>query len=460
MLLTIDEEAPTMETKPIELTKVLARFIAGTGKSDIPLHVFDHAKVAFKDWLGVTFAGKEDPLVKKLIKYADTMGGKSQSTVLGYGIKKTASQAALINGSASHVLDYDDTLEHFLGHPSVTIFPSILALSEWMGKSGTDFLSSYIIGLKVGAVIGACGGIDHYMTGCHPTSTIGHFASAASSAKLLGLDEKQTLNALGIAGTQASGLKSSFGTMSKAFHAGKASQAGLIASLLAADGFTGAEDIIEGVHGFFKVFKGSVNEDVVNTIGKTWEIENLAQKYHASCHATHSPIEAARSIVVKEGIKTAAVKSIRIFSSELALSAASKTDANTGLEAKFSIPYCVANALLRENTGMQAFYDEKINDPEIKAFMKKITVNPTQDFKALDARVEIETDSGKSYTAISDILKVIPELKEKKTKISTKFKDLCSPVLGNQATDAMDKAIDFLETINNMQAFVDMAKKR
>jgi 2-methylcitrate dehydratase PrpD len=449
-----------MEKQSIELTKVLARFIAGTGKSDIPLHVFDHAKVAFKDWLGVTFAGKDDPLVKKLIKYADMMGGNKQSTLLGYGMKKAACQASLINGSASHVLDYDDTLEHFLGHPSVTIFPSILALSEWMGKSGTDFLLSYIIGLKVGAVIGACGGLDHYMAGCHPTSTIGHFASAASSAKLLGLDEKQTLNALGVAGTQASGLKSSFGTMCKAFHAGKASQAGLIAALLAGDGFTGAEDIIEGAHGFFKVFKGTVNEAVVNTIGKTWEIENLAQKYHASCHATHSPIEAARSIVLKEGIKLKTIKAIRIFSSELALSAASKTEASTGLEGKFCIPYCVANALLRENTGMQAFTDEKINDPELKAFMKKITVEPTQDFKTLEARVEIETDSGKSYTAVSDILKLIPELTEKKAKISVKFVDLCTPVLGNQTAAALEAAVDSLETIDNMQTFVELAQKQ
>jgi 2-methylcitrate dehydratase PrpD len=449
-----------MEKKSIELTKVLARFIAGTGKSDIPSHVFDHAKVAFKDWLGVTFAGKNDPLVEKLIKFADLMGGNKQATLLGYGIKKTASQAALINGSSSHVLDYDDTLEHFLGHPSVTIFPSILALSEWMGKSGADFLAAYITALKVGAVIGACGGIEHYMSGCHPTSTLGHFASAAACANLLGLDEKQSANALGIAGTQASGLKRSFGTMCKAFHAGKASQAGLIAALLAGDGFTGAEDIIEGADGFFKVFKGTVNEDVVNTIGKTWEIENLAQKYHASCHATHSPLEAARSIVLKEGIKLKTIKAIRIFSSELALSAASKMEASTGLEGKFCIPYCVANALLNENTGMQAFTDEKINDPELKAFMKKITVNPTQDFKTLEARVEIETDSGKSYTAVSDILKVIPELKEKKSKISAKFKDLCTPVLGNQTTATLGTAVDSLETIDNMQTFVDLAQKQ
>ena len=448
-----------MPEKSIELTKTLAHFIAKTEKLDIPSHVFDHAKVAFKDWLGVTFAGKNDPLVEKLIKFADLMGGNKQATLLGYGIKKTACQTALINGAASHVLDYDDTLENFLGHPSVTIFPSILALSEWMEKSGSDFLAAYIIGLKVGAVIGACAGIEHYMSGCHPTSTLGHFASAAACAKLLGLDEKQSANALGIAGTQASGLKISFGTMSKALHAGKASQSGLMAALLANDGFTGAEDVVEGNHGFFKVFQGSVNEDVVNTIGKTWEIENLAQKYHASCHATHSPIEAARFIVHQEGLKPKDIKAIRIFSSELALSAASKMGANTGLEGKFCIPYCVANAVLNEDTGMQAFTDERINDPELKAFMKKITVNTTQDFQALQARVEIETKSGRAYNAVSDILKVIPELQEKKSKISAKFKDLCSPVLGNQTTDAMDTAVDSLETIDNMKTFVESAQK-
>ncbi len=448
-----------MPEKSIELTKILARFVAKTEKSDIPSHVFDHARVAFKDWLGVTFAGKDDPLVEKLIKFADLMGANKQATLLGHGMKKTACQAALINGAASHVIDYDDTLEHFLGHPSVTIFPSILALSEWMEKSGSDFLAAYIIGLKVGAVVGACGGIEHYMSGCHPTSTLGHFASAAACANMLGLDEKQSANALGIAGTQASGLKISFGTMSKAFHAGKASQSGLMAALLARDGFTGAEDVIEGNHGFFKVFQGSVNKDVVNTIGKTWEIENLAQKYHASCHATHSPIEASRAIAHKEKIEPKDIKTVRIFSSELALSAASKMEANTGLEGKFCIPYCVANALLNENTGMQAFTEEKVKDRAIRDFMKKISVNQTQDFQALEARVEIETDSGKSYTAVSDILKAIPELKEKKSKISAKFIDLCTPVLGNQTTAALETAVDSLETIDNMQTLVGSAQK-
>ena len=140
----------------------------------------------------------------KLIAYADTMGGNPQATIIGHTMKKSVSQAALINGSASHVLDYDDTLVSFFGHPSVTLFPSLLALAEWQGKTGKEFLTAYLMGLQIGGTIGVCAGLDHYMAGWHATSTLGHLASAAGCAKLLGLDVDQTRNALGIAATQSS----------------------------------------------------------------------------------------------------------------------------------------------------------------------------------------------------------------------------------------------------------------
>ena len=243
-----------MNEQTVGLTRCLASFIVQTGPAMIPPEIFQHTKVAFKDWLAVTLAGKDDPLVAKLIRYSDQLGGNPQATVLGHGIKKNLSHAALINGSASHALDYDDTMKSFLGHPSVTLFPGILALAEWEGKKGIDFLTAYIVGLKAGAVIGAGAGLGHYMAGWHGTSTIGHLASAAANAKLKGLDEDKTVWALGIAGTQAGGLKRVFGTMCKPFHAGRASEVGLTAALLAEDGFTSAEDILEGAHGFFSCF--------------------------------------------------------------------------------------------------------------------------------------------------------------------------------------------------------------
>jgi 2-methylcitrate dehydratase PrpD len=275
-----------MQGNKFELTSILARFIVETDVSDIPFTVFEHAKIAFQDWFAVTMAGKDEQLVLKLIHFSDLMGGKEQATILGHGIKKNASLAALINGSASHALDYDDTI--FFGdvpvHPSATLFPALLSLSEWQEKAGLDFLAAYLIGFKVGACLAMCAGAEHYSAGWHATSTIGRLASAAGCAKLMELNEQQTVYALGIAGTLASGLKGAFGSMCKAFHAGRASQDGLEAALLAMDGFTSAKDILEGPAGFFQLLKGEVKEEAVNSLGKTWEIERLAQKYHASGH--------------------------------------------------------------------------------------------------------------------------------------------------------------------------------
>ena len=443
-----------MQEKPLELTRELARFIVETDKTDIPSYIFEHAKIAFMDWLGVAMAAKDESLVKKLIRYADLLGGNEQATILGHGIKKTISQAALINGAASHALDYDDSMAVFAGHPSVTLFPSLLALAEWKGKTGSEFLTAFIIGIEIEAALGACGGMAHYMSGWHSTSTLGHFASAAGCSRLMGLDEQQTVYAFGIAGTQACGLKISFGSMCKPFHAGRASEAGLTASMLAAEGFTGAEDILEGPGGFLQVLNGKLNEGVMGILGKTWNIEDLAQKYHASCHATHSPIEGVYSIVKEEGLSPRDIKSIRIFTSRLSLDAAGKTEPKSGLEGKFSIPYCVANALLRGNTGMQAFTDEKVNDPEVREYMKKISLELDQDFKMVDARVEVEINSGKVHSRVVNVIEDIPELELKRSKIKDKFTDLCSPILGDKKTEGLVEAILSLEKIDNMQTFI------
>jgi len=446
-----------MKKNPAEFTRVISEFVAGTKPNDIPQPVFEHAKVALLDWLAVTIAGKDDPLVLKLIRYADLMGGHQQATILGYPFKKSASQAALINGSASHALDYDDTLKPFLGHPSVTLFPALGALAEWKEKTGSDFLTAYIVGLQTGATIGASAGLDHYAAGWHSTSTIGHLAAAAGCANLLGLDENQTAQALGIAGTQACGLKRVFGTMCKPFHAGRSSEAGLVAALLASDGFTSAEDILEGPHGFFHVLRGAANEHFLAGLGTVWYIEYLAQKYHASCHFTHSPIEAALAIVEKEKLSIDQIKAVRIRSSQISLDAAGKLEPVTGLEAKFSIPFCVANAVVKGNTGMQAFADENVNDPRIREFMKKISISLDESIQALNAKVTIETTEGHEHSASSDVLEEIPDFETKRTRVLLKFNDLCSSVLGDRSTEDICDQILTLEKLKNVKELVEKA---
>ena len=431
-------------------TAKLASFISHTDAAKIPQWAYEHAKVAFMDWLAVTFAGKDDPLVVKLINYTDMMGGNEQATIIGYHRKKDVSSAALINGSASHALDYDDTLVSFLGHPSVTIFPALLALSEWRSKSGHEFLTAYLIGLQAGGTVGACASLDHYMAGWHATSTLGHLASAAACSRLIGISENQTVYALGIAGTQASGLKRVFGTMCKPFHAGRASQSGLMAALLAEQGFTSAKDILEGPQGFFEALKGKVNEDIVAMMGLGWDVKNLSQKYHASCHATHSPLEAALSVIKAENIRLDDIKTIIVHASTLSLQAAGKTEPVTGLEGKFSISYCVANAILRGETGMRAFTDDLVNDATVQALMKKITVINDPEMKALESLVEVDTHQGRSFHAFSDILQQIPSLEVKKERVASKFLDLCGPVLGKRRSLALKKKIEAMDTLQDM----------
>jgi 2-methylcitrate dehydratase PrpD len=440
-----------MAEEPSGLTRKLARFISGTEISSIPQAAYEHAKVAFMDWVAVTLGGKEDPLVQKLIACTEIEGGHAQATIVGHNMKKSVGQAALINGSASHALDYDDTLVSFLGHPSVTLFPSLLALAEWQERSGQEFMTAYLIGLQAGGTVGACAGLDHYMAGWHATSTLGHLASAAGCARLMGLTEEQTVHALGIGATQSSGLKRVFGTMCKPFHAGRSSQGGLMAALLAREGFTSAEDILEGPQGFFQVLKGKVNEEVVGLLGLGWDVENLSQKYHASCHATHSPLEAARMLVEGEKINPDEIRSIHVHSSQLALDAAAKTAPATGLEGKFSIPYCVANALLRGETGNQAFTNEKVNDPQVRALMEKVVVSLDPEIKALESRVELTTADGRVVSGFSDILQQIPPLERKEDRVYSKYLDLCGPVIGQERSIEMAERIRRLEDVGNMR---------
>ncbi|MFH1887227.1 MAG: MmgE/PrpD family protein [Pseudomonadota bacterium] len=434
------------------MTRRLARFVAGVDADSIPVEIYGHAKVAFLDTLAVTYGGKDDPLVTKLRKHADAMGGRPSATIIGQGEKRSLEQAALINGAAAHALDYDDTLVSFLGHPSVTLFPALLALAEGRGKSGRDFLAAYVVGLQAGGTIGACASLDHYLAGWHGTSTLGHMAAAAACARLLGLDEERTGFALGIGASQASGLKRNFGTMCKPFHAGRAAQSGLLAALLAEDGFTAAMDVLEGPQGFFEAFRGKVNEEILSFLGLGWDVVNLSQKYHASCHATHSPLEAARAVVTENGISVSDIEKIRVFASEVTMQAATNMNPTTGLAGKFSVPYCVANALLRDVTGMGAFTDELVNDPAVRELMAKIVVEKDPVMAGLESRVVVRTKDGREFTGVSDILAQIPPLEDKQVRVRAKFLDLVSPVLGQA------RALEVAEMVEGLEEVADISQ--
>jgi len=220
----------------MEITKALSEYIVKLKFSDLPKDVVEGAKLCFLDWLGVTLSGSKEPLTNILATVAEEQGGKPQATLIGRKKKASLLQAALINGAASHALDFDDVHLGMMGHPSAPVFPAILALGEWKKVSGEQFISAFIAGFEAECRVSSIVYPEHYLCGWHATGTLGHFGAAAACANLIGLTPSQTVYALGIAGTQASGIKQVFGTMCKPFHAGKAAMNGLLSALLAEKG--------------------------------------------------------------------------------------------------------------------------------------------------------------------------------------------------------------------------------
>ena len=434
----------------MQVTKTLAEFVTSTNIDDLPKEVIDEAKLCFLDWLAVTLAGANDPEVNSVIELVELVGGKEQATVLGRNIRTSILNTALLNGMISHVLDFDDTSIEFLGHPSVTLFPCLLAVSEWKQDCGMDFLGAFVIGFEMGCRVALGATVNHYLAGWHGTSTIGHFSSTAGCAKLLGLNTEQLVYALGAAGTQAAGIKTVFGTSCKPLHAGKACFNGLLSALLAQKGFTSIENILEGEKCFWDMFSTDWDaEKALDDLGKKWNILGNKYKVHASCYETHPSIEAALALKKAYSIDPNRIQKIDIHVLPPVLEMAGKEKPSKALEGKFSITYSVANAILREDTGIAAFTDEKVNDPEVITLRDKIQVIPSDQVSPFEADVIIYTDSS-SYQKRLDILQHLMDDKEKKDKILTKFRSLAAFILDKDRIEEIIRRVENLEKEESM----------
>ena len=308
---------------PQNLTRTLAAQASALTYADIPEDVRAWARQCVLDYLACAVAGATDELTEILLAEMQEQGGAPAATVVGHSVKLPVLSAALVNGAASHALDFDDVNLAMPGHPSVAILPGLLALAEQRGSGGADVLTAFVAGYELQCRIGGTIAPGHYdVLGFHATATVGSFGAAAACAHLLRLDEDKFALALGIAGTQAAGLKSMFGTMCKPLHAGKASYHGLLAARLAARGFTSRADVLECAQGFARTHSPDFNpERAMATPPNGWHIRNNLFKYHAACYMTHAPIEAARKLREQHGVMPAQVERIR-----LRLDAACDTD--------------------------------------------------------------------------------------------------------------------------------------
>src|SRR3954471_24317192 len=261
--------------------------VAATNFDDLPTDVVEVARQCVLDWVGVTVAGSREPVTCILLDDFEDQGlgaGPAGATIVGHRLRLPLLDAALVNGTASHALDYDDVNEALVGHPTVPILAGLLALAEARHSSGRDLVTAFVAGYEAECRIGRAVGVDHYQRGFHATGTVGTFGAAAACARLLGLDTATTATALGIAGTQAAGLKSMFGTMGKPLHAGKASANGLLAARLASRGFTANPAVLETEQGFGEAAAGGLDFERGRRPPKQgWFLRDNLFKYHAAC---------------------------------------------------------------------------------------------------------------------------------------------------------------------------------
>ena len=254
-------------------TRKLAEFVHDTGYDDIPGEVLTKGKECFLDWQGVALAGTTDPITEIIMAYVSEAGGREEASVIGSNIRTNEAHAALANGVLGHALDFDDYHDETVIHASAVCIPAILAVAEARGMSGRDVLTAIIIGIDVSIRVGLGLGDYHYQRGWHTTATAGIFGATAGVAKLLKLDVDQLINAFGISGTLASGVRQVFGTMTKPLHAGKVSMEGVMAGFLAQKGFTSSQTMIEGELGLLEVFTDAPHEDLI--------LKDLGSEYYA-----------------------------------------------------------------------------------------------------------------------------------------------------------------------------------
>ena len=450
-------QAPESQDFDPEITKTLAEYTTGITYDDLSDEAIEAAKHCLLDWIGVTVAGLDEPLTQMLIEQAEADGGEKQASIVGDGRKVSTSQAALINGSASHALDYDDVQTRLQGHPTVPVAPVVLALAEKDRASGKDVITAFAAGVDAECRIGAYIGMSHYLKGWHSTATIGTFGAAVGAARMLDLDSEKCALAMGIAGTQAAGLKSMFGTMCKPLHAGKAAQNGLFAANMAARGFTSRPDVLERHQGFAHT-QTEETDIPAGLLGlrERFEVRDALFKYHAACYMTHSTIEAIHAIQSKAKIDPDNIEKIDVTVVTGACDVCGIPTPSTGLEGKFSLRFCAAIAITGEDTArLDTYSDEMVKKPHLVDLLNKVVVAEKESLERMAAEVTIHTKDGVVHYETYDAGIPATDLGAQWDKLVKKFRGCVDPVLGSEKTEKIIETVRTLETLDDVSVLAD-----
>jgi 2-methylcitrate dehydratase PrpD len=415
------------------VTQLVARFACDYDLSDPPAQVFEHATRAVLDTVGVTIAARLEPSFTILARTFSQGTCTGDATVLATRTRTQPAQAALLNGTAGHALDFDDVADEIKGHPSVVLVPALMAVAEANSNTGRELLEAYVVGFEVACALARGLPVEgHYARGWHATATIGVIAAACGAGRLLRLDEVRMRHALGIAASMASGSRQNFGSMTKPLHAGMAARDALMAAQLAASGFTADPDQLEGPLGYFALYGAEPDPDAVAIAlagPRVLAEHGLNAKKYACCYEAHRAADAALTLY-ERGVRADAVRSIAVTVQPGGRQAVIHHRPTTGLQGKFSAEYVVAACLLDGRMTLSTFTDGAVQRPEAQALLQRVVVHEAAEppfgpasFEHAYAAVDVTLADGSRERERCDVPRGHALLPLSDAELDAKFRD-------------------------------------
>ncbi len=439
------------------LTSSIAEFVSAADQAHIPPSSMDMAQRAFIDLTGVMLAAGDEPVVRKLVEHtADSRG--SCPVLLQRQHQRSASAAALINGTAAHALDYDDV--QFNAHPSTVLVPALLAASALLPVSGARLLRAYVVGYEVWGELHSREPLAYHDKGWHPTSVLGTPAAAAAIAYLRGMGKLATQTVLSLAGSFTGGVVANFGAMSKSIHAGRAASAAVSAVEMADLGITAGED---GLGGLLLALspRGGVNVAATHALGEKWFSVSrpLVFKKYPVCFATHRPLDAMLELVASNDIRPEEIDRVVVEIRATQAQLLRFDRPQTGLEAKFSMQFAAACALLRRRVTLADLADGFVTSPDMQALIKRVQLVERaaqhDGTPAIADRVVIHLRDGRSLGS-GEIMAVQPHL-----NLREKFLDCCSAA-GRSDGERLLQILERLQETDDLNQLVteDLSERR
>ena len=441
------------------LTLDLAATATEIADGSPPSETLDRAKLAIRDYLGVGLYGSQHPVGERIGAFVDAAQPGTDATLLGGGTASTTG-AALANGTFGHAIDYDDTFESIVLHPTAPTFAAGLATAERVDADGERLLGSYVAGVEAAYRIAHSVYPGHYDNGWHLTGTVGTFGATAAAGTLLGQPPETLARAFGIAGSCSSSLKKNFGTMTKPLHAGHAAEMGMRAALLAGEGFGATGEVLEGSMGYGSVMNptGTFDEgDLRESPGGHWGVEDIGLKPYPSGVITHAAMEALRRTVAEHDLGPEDVERVVVTLDEAASEMLIHADPADELEAKFSIEFCLAAVLREGDAGVAEFSDEYVNAAATREAMALVERAFESDlfgggFAGYGARVTVETTDGGTHVEEERRAPGSPSNPLPEERWEGKFHECAAPVLDREAAERVASLTAELERLDDLEA--------